>query len=139
MRRGYWISSPHPSTARLALDEGREVFAIPGRVDSAKSSGTHRLLQEGAKLVQGVDDILEELALRPAVEVPVVPAAETAGPDVTGDRKRVVGVLDSYPKHIDQIIEETGLPAQKVSELLLLLELEGVVASAPGQYYMVSD
>ena len=124
-------------TARLALDEGREVFAIPGRVDSVKSTGTHRLLQEGAKLVGTVDDILEELGWRKensgADKTPGAPAPPAV--TLSEDESRILQLLDVYPKHIDTIIIQARLSVAKVSEILLLLELHGLIEAVPGQQY----
>ena len=122
-------------TARLALDEGREVFAIPGRVDSVKSTGTHRLLQEGAKLVGTVDDILEELGWRggspdQARLQQVLPATTLAE-----DEALVFALLDVYPIPIDAIITQARLGAAKVNEILLRLELHGLIEALPGQQY----
>ncbi len=126
-------------TAELALEQGREVFAIPGMVHSPKSEGAHRLLKEGAKLVQHVDDILEELPLK----VSSVSQAEgqQASQDsalaqtVSPEEMKVFSFLEVYPKPIDEIIAATGLTASTVNELLLLLELKGMVASLPGNQY----
>jgi len=125
-------------TARLALEEGREVFAIPGRVDSLKSSGTHRLLQEGAKLVGTIDDILEELHWRlsaPTEGSTAGPPSAAPSPPLSANEARVIGLLDVYPKPIDTIITQSRLPAATVSEVLLLLELQGLIESLPGQQY----
>lgn len=125
-------------TAQLALEQGREVFAVPGMVDSAKSEGSHRLLQEGAKLVHSVDDILEELPIGCS---PV----QSAGPDSTETKGHIQGMseeekhlfsfLDVYPKTIDDIIQISGLSAPKVSELLLTLEIKRLIESLPGKQY----
>ena len=124
-------------TARLALDEGREVFAIPGRVDSVKSTGTHRLLQEGAKLVGSVDDILEELGWRVGTPPPGQPRLQQARPAATlaEDEALVFALLDVYPIPIDSIITQARLGAAKVSEILLRLELHGLIEALPGQQY----
>lgn len=126
-------------TAQLALEQGREVFAVPGRIDSRKSEGSHRLLQDGAKLVQCVDDILEEFALDFAASKPVN-TRTTAGTkqeraDLSGEEQKVYSFLDAYPKSIDEIITATGLAANKVNELLLLLELKGLIDALPGRLY----
>ena len=122
-------------TARLALDQGREVFAVPGRVDSAKSAGTHRLLQQGAHLVQSADDIVRELGLAGCrVDSDLAPAPR---PDdaATGDSQRILDCLDVYPVDIDTIMRVSGLEMARVLDLLLQLELQGLVRQRPGQLY----
>lgn len=124
-------------TASLALEQGREVFAVPGRIDSAKSVGVHRLVQEGAKLVYTIGDILEEVQLDEArpVGVPVIQKENTSTIELAPEADKIFSFLDVYPKTIDEIIRGTTLPAPKVSEHLLLLELEGLVESLPGKQY----
>jgi DNA processing protein len=125
-------------TARMALDEGREVFAVPGRVDSFKSTGTHKLLQDGAKLVHSVDDILDEYAF----ESPHQKQSSRDNPhhklDVkaaTSEENIIIGALDAYPQEVDSIIRKSALPASKVNEILLLLELQGRIERQPGHTF----
>jgi len=125
-------------TARLALDQGREVFAVPGRIDSAKSQGAHHLIRQGAHLVQTVDDITAELGLeRQTVPVPV----QVTGTDkvmVEGEEEqRVLDCLDVYPVDIDTVQRVTGLGSGRVLDLLLQLELKGLVRQQPGQMYEI--
>ncbi|MBA3016278.1 MAG: DNA-processing protein DprA [Proteobacteria bacterium] len=124
-------------TARLALEEGREVFAIPGRVDSTKSAGAHRLLQEGAKLVGGIDDILDEMGWLTAGSACEMATSSKLAPaePIGQDEAQVLAVLEVYPKHIDSIIAQAKLTAAKVNEVLLRLELNGLIESLPGQQY----
>lgn len=128
-------------TAQHALEQGREVFAIPGRVDSIKSAGAHALVQQGAKLVQTIDDIIEELppptAGGPAVSGGMTgPGAEGFGSvSLTSDEERLLSFLDVYPKDIDEIARTASLLPQRASELLLLLELKGVIKALPGKCY----
>jgi DNA processing protein len=125
-------------TARQALEEGREVFAIPGRVDSIKSTGTHRLLKDGAKLVHTVEDILEEFPGIWQPEVKILPAESKGNLQLSSyaaNEQKILNVLDAYPKHIDVIITETGLDISSINESLLLLELKNAIEVLPGQQY----
>ena len=118
-------------TAGMALDEGREVFAVPGQIDSFKSSGSHWLLQQGAKLVQSVEDIFVELGWEGLAS----PGVEQSGlPDVAldPDAEKLLNMLDVYPTSRNEMIARSGLKAAKVTELLLLFELEGLIEMLPG-------
>ncbi|MBI5286627.1 MAG: DNA-protecting protein DprA [Deltaproteobacteria bacterium] len=116
-------------TARLALEAGREVFAIPGSITSYRSKGTNRLLKEGAKLVEDVGDILEEFSLSKRL-------AEDPSPRVSSQEERILDLLCDEPLFIDTIIQRTGLPAQQVMSLLLTLELKGFISQQPGMFFM---
>ncbi len=120
-------------TAEMALDEGREVFAVPGQIDSFKSSGSHWLLQQGAKLVQSVEDILVECRGDAGTL-----SVTTSGSDASGDIQidpESAGLLekiDVYSCSRNELIASSGLGSAKVTELLLLLELEGLIEMLPG-------
>jgi DNA processing protein len=124
-------------TADFALEQGREVFAVPGRIDSCKSEGTHRLLQAGAKLVHTVDDILEEFSFPVGVHNASSPSCQPDGENaaLTEEEKGLFAYLDVYPQTIDEITRQSRMTVQKVSELLLMLELKGLVESLPGNQY----
>jgi DNA processing protein len=122
-------------TARQALDQGREVFAVPGRVDSWKSEGTHRLLQEGAKLVHRAEDILEELFPEIGGLAGKNPEMAAGGEAISDAEGALLSLLDVYPRTIDEIIQEAACSAGKVSELLLMLELKQYVEALPGKQY----
>jgi len=113
-------------TARLAADQGREVFAIPGSIHSPVSKGCHALLKQGAKLVESAQDVLEELgvSIRRAAAAPAGDAGS--------------GLLESMgfdPCDIDELCGRSGLPAEAVSAMLLKLELDGKIAGLPGGLY----
>jgi DNA processing protein len=122
-------------TAKHALEQGREVFAIPGRIDSIKSQGTHRLLQEGAKLVYHVDDILEEFIHLYSTKNDRNTGTEPPTLQLTDDENIIFSNIDVYPKTIDEIIQVTGLNANTVNEMLLHMELKGIIEVLPGNQY----
>ena len=124
-------------TARLATEQGREVFAIPGSIHNPLARGCHRLIREGAKLVETAQDILVELApqLQAVLELPDAPQGgqEEAGA-LDEEYQRLLGSLGDAPSGIDQLVERSGLTAEAVSSMLLLLELQGYVISTAGGY-----
>ncbi len=130
-------------TARLALEQNREVFAIPGSVNSFKSMGTHALIKEGAKLVTHVGDILEELpplAMGPATaplanETPRPPAA----PELSEEAQAVMALLSPYPIHVDELTRQAAIDSGRVAGILLELELEGLVQQEPGKLFRLAE
>jgi DNA processing protein len=155
-------------TARMALEQDRQVFAVPGSPLSGKTRGSNRLIKDGAKLVECVEDVIEELAPQmagrpvatrslpnePAERAPtqatsdtraeVRPIAESAESAktlkvVTGDATAILdGLKESEKLHVDSIIESSGLNAQTVLRLLLELELEGRVTQHPGKLFSLA-
>lgn len=125
-------------TARLALDQGREVMAIPGRIDSPKSSGAHWLIQQGATLVQRIDDVFEALSW-PLAAAPATTDSTEGKKDsaqgLTSVAQQVLQALDVYPADIDSLAQASGLPVTTLQPLLLNLELQGLVRHLPGQLY----
>lgn len=123
-------------TARLALEQGREVFAIPGRIDSMKSCGAHRLLQEGATLVHTVEDIFQELGMGGGhVAGSCRQGEKRLGTALTPEEEKLYGWLDVYPQNIDDLIQNSQMAPEKVAELLLLMELKGLVEALSGNHY----
>lgn len=120
-------------TARLAAEQGREVFAVPGSVSSFKSMGTHRLIKEGAKLVENVNDIIEELNVGQAA--PASEPKETPAISLTPNEQIILNKLSPYPIHIDGLVRQVSLSVGKVSGLLLQLELRGLVTQSPGKFF----
>ncbi len=123
-------------TARLAADQGREVFAVPGSVHSPRSAGTHGLIKQGAKLVEDVRDILEELGF-PARTEETVSASPSPPPvgSLPEEEQEVLAALGPYPLHIDELGRSLGRDAGSLAALLLQLELKGLAVGHPGKYY----
>ena len=131
-------------TARLAGNYGREVFAIPGSIHNPMAKGCHRLIRDGAKLVEEAADVLIELP--PLLELAMQPAAPPAGdpaetPEETAPLERQPGyaellaALGFDPCGITDLARRTGLTAAELSSMLLLLEMEGLVEALPGGRY----
>lgn len=127
-------------TARMASEQGREVFAIPGSIHNPLARGCHGLIRQGAKLVETAADVLEELA--PLIQDMHPPdhayPAQTPDPQqhkLDPEYMLILECMGYDPVHIDLLIERSGLTAEVVSSMLILLELEGHVSSAPGGIY----
>lgn len=125
-------------TARQAVEQGREVFAIPGSIHNPLAKGCHSLIRQGAKLVETAADILEELGSLAAAgaetstfSVEVSPAANP----LDDDYRQLLAAIGDEPAGVDSLVERCGLTAEVVSSMLLILELEGYVAAVPGGLY----
>jgi len=121
-------------TAKFATEQNREVFAVPGSIFSPQSRGTNDLIQDGAKLVRSVDDVLEELNLTMApqqIEMKeLIPATDTeAG---------LLRHISKEPVHIDEVCRESGLPASTVSSILAMMELKGLVRQMGPMAYIAA-
>lgn len=123
-------------TARLALDAGREVFAVPGRIDSPLSAGAHRLIQQGAKLVGSIDDVVGEIA--PALRARGLTVAARA-PDAAPDDEPLIPLLAAGPLAADELIRRSGLPPAQVLTRILDLELRGVLVQLPGRQVQLAS
>jgi len=126
-------------TAGFAADLGREVMAVPGRVTSPESDGTHRLIQDGAALVRGADDVIALLPERwqacvRTAATSVVPGRAPAR--MSGDAGAVFGALGAEPATIDDVIEQSGIPSGRVAALLLELELAGRIRQLEGKCFV---
>jgi DNA processing protein len=127
-------------TAKLAADYGREVFAIPGSIHNPLARGCHRLIRNGAKLVEEAADIFVELAPQLKIDLATLPSPRTndAKSDPRLDDPEYRKVLDSLgfePRSITDLIERSGLTTAELSSMLLVLELEGFVEALPGGRY----
>jgi DNA processing protein len=125
-------------TAQFALEHGRDVFAVPGNISFATSRGSNRLIKQGAKLVDCVEDILEELPGFGSVSGTTEQQAPVRSFSLTPKEAAIYEVLARSPLHIDDIIAQTELTAAEVSSMLLHLELKGAVMPLPGTHYSIS-
>ena len=129
-------------TARYAMEQGREVFAIPGSIHNPMTKGCHALIKQGAKLVESVGDIVEELGSLATVVVDENKSLNNAVNDdpveeeLDADYKMLLDNMAYDPISIDRLIELTGLTADSVSSMLLTLELRGLVVSQSGGVYV---
>lgn len=125
-------------TARLAGEQNREVFAVPGSIRSFKSTGTHTLIKQGAKLVENTADILEEfrhrLHFQPTETLPSETKQILSG-SLAPDEQRVFDALSPYPLHIDDLTRCVGMDPGKVASTLLQLELKGLVQQSAGKRF----
>jgi len=119
-------------TSRFALEQNREVFAVPGNINSPVSVGTNNLIQQGSKLVTRVEDILEELNLKMVAEQAV---ANVVLPE-TAEEAALISQLSSQPLHVDELGRLTGLPSSLVSSTLTMMELKGMVQQVGGMNYI---
>lgn len=120
-------------TARLAAEQGREVFAIPGSIHVVTSRGCHFLIRQGAKLVESVTDIVEEL--QHFDSLPSGIKNKTGLPEkTTGDKNPLYNLIDYAPISMEQIIEQSGLTAEQVSSILIDMELQGLIVETNGSY-----
>jgi len=123
-------------TASQAIDQGRNVYAVPGQIDRPTAAGSNRLIQQGAKLVTSAADILDDLNIL----LPKTAAEQPRPPDRTGtlkpDEKLVYDAIGDTETPIDAIISGSNLPSGRVSSTLLLLELKRLVKQLPGQHFI---
>ncbi len=129
-------------TAEAAMEQGRTVFALPGRIDAPGARGPHLLIKNGAKLVEGIDDILEEYEfLIPAAERQLPAGQAAARPDVpmTEAETRIVEALWQEPMDVDTLARATGLRSHELSGLLLGLEMKRVVRTLPGRMVELAE
>lgn len=122
-------------TAQYALEQGREVFAVPGNISFANCRGSNRLIKQGAKLVDCVEDILEELPVSGSIAPGAGVETSLRTFALTPKEAAIYELLARAPLHIDDIISQTELTAGEVSSMLLHLELKGAVTPLPGTHY----
>ena len=127
-------------TARLAAEQGREVFAIPGSIHNPMARGCHRLIRQGAKLVETADDVFAELgallgSLAPSASAETPEKQVDSVPALDNEYEILLDALGFGPASVDALVARTGLDAGAVASMLLILELEGRIAQQPGGLY----
>lgn len=126
-------------TVDCALEQGREVFALPGKVDSLTSRGTNKLIQQGAKLVATSADIIEELG---PLGGDWYPGEKAKGedrlslPPLKEEERKLYYLLSDEPQHIDSLIGKSGFPASRAASLLLMLQMKKLVKELPGKMFV---
>jgi DNA processing protein len=126
-------------TANFAIEYGRQLFAVPGRIDSPRSKGCHDLIKKGAKLCESAEDILSEFEyLFPATNRPATPSETGTLPalELSESEQRVYDLLDNEEKNIDEVIRHSGLPSSSVSVALLSLEMKRLIRQLPGKMFV---
>jgi DNA processing protein len=121
-------------TARLALEQNREVFAIPGSIHNPLARGCNALIREGAKLVETTDDILQEL--RQYNQFYSSTSRVNPPTELDQAQQKLLNLVMFSPTSVDSLVEQSGYSAEVVSSLLLLLELYGYISAAPGGGYL---
>ena len=126
-------------TSNFATEYGRQVFAVPGRIDSPRSKGCHDLIKKGAKLCEGAEDILSEFEyLFPTSNKPPSPGETGVLPalELSPNEQKVLDALDGEERVIDELIRKSGLPSSAVSVALLSLEMKRIIKQLPGKLFV---
>ena len=121
-------------TVEHALKQGREVFAVPGSILSSRSAGTNKLIQDGARPVMDVKDIVEALNL---FMIPQQIEMQAILPD-NDEEKRLLALLSHEPRHVDDLIRESNLPTMTVSATLTMMELKGMIKQASSMQFVLA-
>jgi DNA processing protein len=130
-------------TARLAMDQYREVYGVPGNITGKTSFGPNHLIKQGAKLVTNWEDVIDELPteiraqLVPVETTPVPQSASLWQESLTTTQKTLYGLLSTdQPRHVDELLEASGLNSSEVLATLLELEMKGLIRQMPGKYFV---
>jgi len=126
-------------TARLGLEQGREIFSVPGRVDSRISYGTNQLIKDGAKLLNTVDDILEELNLRLKEKLQSTKNEDFMPKRLNEIETSIYSTLTTEPMHVEEIVKSSHLELNTTLSYLLQLELKGLIRKLPGELFVRRD
>ena len=124
-------------SARFALEQGREVFAVPGSIHNPRSRGCHTLLRDGAKLVETIDDVLEELTgiFTPAPENPLATAEKhTDNIQMQSIERQVLALVDYHTTAMDYLVEASQIPIEELSAILMQLEIKSLIRSVAGGF-----
>ena len=143
-----WAKSGAIITAKAAIDQNREVMAVPGRIDSPCNAGAHRLLKDGARLIDGVEDVMETLgyighglkhhatdAAAKAKDQVETPLFDVGRLNLSTMEQKIYNALDHHPLHVDEIIASTKLQAGQVNATLIALRLKGLIKQSPGNLF----
>ncbi len=123
-------------TVDYALAQGKDVFAVPGPIDSLASAGSNQLIKDGAKVATSPDDVLEALGLEIAEQIKLFGKSGEVKVSLTPDENRAFRLLSSRPVHIDQLIHKLVLSPAQMAGIMFDLELKQVIRQLPGQYYV---
>lgn len=130
-------------TSRFALEQGREVFAVPGKIDNPNARGVHNLIQKGAKLIGSIEDIIEEL--QPQLEhylkenkksVKQAPSVAAEPRDLSDDETAIYKYVDDHAVHVDDLARHSGFSAPRALHILLRLEIKKLVRQLPGKLFV---
>jgi DNA processing protein len=127
-------------TARLAAEQNREVFAVPGNINSFRSIGSHALIKQGAKLVEKANDIIEEFGqyhCEPTNNEICANQIKPKETELTQAELNLLTILEPYPIHIDELVRTTGMGTGQLSSLLLQLEIKGLIIQTEGKYFQL--
>jgi DNA processing protein len=123
-------------TAALALEQDREVFAVPGSIHSFKSTGCHFLIKQGAQLIENADDVLDELGMNYEYSPKMDTLQRGIFPPMDESEKTIYDMIGDYPVHIDQITRQANLAPGKTASILMRMELKGMIRQLPGKMFV---
>jgi DNA processing protein len=131
-------------TAGFALDQGREVFAVPGNINSFTSVGTNKLIKDGAKIVTDIEDILEELKMFNFSGVNIGIEKKKAYDEarfkgLDSEERKLLEYLKMEPLHIDVLVKKSGMSVKVVNSILVMLELKGIIEQTPGKMFKIKE